>query len=224
MTVLGLIRHAATPWNREKRLQGRTDLDLCPEGVQDARSWARVLAPMAFGRVVCSPLVRARHTAEILAGVLDAGLPVVMAGLTEQHFGQWEGRRLSEIRQEEPGEVEAREAMGWLFQPPGGESREAVLKRSLKALEQAALVLPDHGSMGDSAKVYGTGGARILVVTHASVIKAVIYHLLGRSLVRPGSRVLKSGHVHLVSWNPEAGLLLDQVNAADLAANPMEDP
>ena len=36
MTTLLLVRHAATPWTRERRLQGRTDIDLSDAGRADA--------------------------------------------------------------------------------------------------------------------------------------------------------------------------------------------
>jgi broad specificity phosphatase PhoE len=57
-------------------------------------------------------MARARATAEILGEYL--GLRVVTAaGLREQAFGQWQGRRIEEIRQAFPGSVENQESLGW---------------------------------------------------------------------------------------------------------------
>ena len=65
MIRVAIIRHAPTAWNREKRLQGHTDIGLGPEGRIVAASWQ---VPVAWQdwRLLVSPLTRARETAAIL--------------------------------------------------------------------------------------------------------------------------------------------------------------
>src|SRR5262249_57116866 len=60
-----ILRHAATAWNMERRLQGMTDTPLSPAGEAEARAW-RLPPPADRGRRLSSPLQRARRTAELV--------------------------------------------------------------------------------------------------------------------------------------------------------------
>ena len=91
-------------------------------------------------------------------------LPVTLdKRLREQHFGQWTGRLWRDVPADA---LRAAEAAGWGFFPPEGESREEVRLRAMHALTDAARA---------------NTGKTVLVVTHQGVIKAVLYHLLGRA-------------------------------------------
>ena len=90
MTTLLLVRHGETDWNAEGRLQGHTDRPLNDYGRRQARELAERLAGEQVDAVYASDLVRARETAEIVAGRL--GLPVgVDPDLREKDWGTWEG-------------------------------------------------------------------------------------------------------------------------------------
>ena len=54
-----ILRHAATAWNEERRLQGLTDTVLSAAGEADARSW-HLPPPAAGWPRMSSPLQRAR--------------------------------------------------------------------------------------------------------------------------------------------------------------------
>ena len=62
--ILYVVRHGEAVWNTENRICGRTDSPLTEKG----RAQAAALAPHLpkVDRVLCSPLSRARETAEIL--------------------------------------------------------------------------------------------------------------------------------------------------------------
>ncbi len=87
-----LMRHGETDWNLQKRIQGSSDIPLNAEGLRLAQAVGRALAPLHFDRCYCSPLLRARQTAElVLAG---RELPIHYdARLEEFHFGALEGKR-----------------------------------------------------------------------------------------------------------------------------------
>ena len=61
-----LIRHGETDYNRQKRLQGVTDIPLNAYGTELARKTSEGLKNVPFDRIYTSPLVRARRTAEII--------------------------------------------------------------------------------------------------------------------------------------------------------------
>jgi broad specificity phosphatase PhoE len=147
-TTLALLRHAETPWNRIKRLQGRTDIGLSETGA--ATMAARMLPRELSGLHVCtSPLTRCTQTAEQLRLVT----PVIEPRLIEMSWGQWEGHSLSDLRSELGPEMAENEARGWDFMPPGGESPRLVWQRvwpwlaELATLRQSTLAVTHRGVM-----------------------------------------------------------------------------
>src|SRR5260370_41698362 len=89
-----VLRHAATAWNAERRLQGLTDIDLSRDGEAEAPRWR--LPPPADGwRRISSPLSRARRTAELR----QHRAPVTgCSALRDMSFGVWEGHTIAELR------------------------------------------------------------------------------------------------------------------------------
>lgn len=130
---LALIRHGMTAWNREKRIQGRIDQPLSASGRRQLQAlalppWYREL------RWYCSPLRRARETAEIL-GLDDYR---VESALIEMHWGEWEGQVLKPLRRQLGEVMRANERRGLDFCPPGGESPRQVQARLQPWLERIA--------------------------------------------------------------------------------------
>ena len=117
---LWLVRHGETEWSASGRHTSTTDLDLTDVGVEGARSVAAKLSGTSFERVLTSPLLRARRTAEL------AGFPgaEVVPDLTEWAYGDDEGRTTHEIREQRPGWTV------WRDGPLGGETRTDVGARA----------------------------------------------------------------------------------------------
>ena len=183
MVKFGIIRHARTDWNLEKKIQGREDIALCRQGIDEAACWGNVLKPEKFDLIVSSPMIRARQTAEIISEKIGVDIEFDV-NLREQDFGLWEGKKIVDIRKNEPGTIEIQESRGWDFCPPRGESRNDVLKRALTAIRKAA-------------DIYD--GRHVLVVTHNSVIKSILYHLLNRTFAPDETQVLMADHLHVVT-------------------------
>ena len=61
-----VTRHGQTAWNRENIVCGITDLPLDETGVEQARQTAQRLKDTPIDRVIVSPLLRARQTAELI--------------------------------------------------------------------------------------------------------------------------------------------------------------
>lgn len=62
----GLIRHAETIWNRERRVQGQLHSPLTPAGQQQADQWGRTLKPLPWNCILASDTGRAVATATII--------------------------------------------------------------------------------------------------------------------------------------------------------------
>lgn len=159
-------------------------------------------------RILTSPLQRCRQTAEEIYRVLsDGGIalpePLVVEALHEIDLGDWEGKRVREIRERFPEEYEARGHALGTYHTPGGESFLEAGVRFQKAIE-AILKSADRsemaadgkqssgmGSDGNESSRVGEIDARssdadeeeiILVVAHAGVIRAYLSLLMGRDL------------------------------------------
>ena len=82
-----LLRHGETFWNREARIQGHSESDLTPRGVEQARAMADLAAELVQRdgrdgwRLVASPIGRAMRTAQAVADA--TGLPVDVSAIPE---------------------------------------------------------------------------------------------------------------------------------------------
>jgi probable phosphoglycerate mutase len=84
------MRHGKTEWNAKHKLQGRTDIPLCDEGREMARNAAKEYANVHFDICYCSPLIRAKETAEILLKGRNISI-ITDDRLMEMCFGEYEG-------------------------------------------------------------------------------------------------------------------------------------
>jgi len=139
-----LIRHGETAWSLTGQHTGKTDLDLTPNGEGQARSLAPRLQAMGFTQVLVSPRLRARRTCA-LAGLGD--MAEVEPDLAEWDYGQHEGRRSVDIRQDDPDwDI-------WRDGCPGGESPADISTRADRLIERLArmdgtVALFSHGQFG----------------------------------------------------------------------------
>ena len=68
MPIIACLRHGATEWNAEGRMQGRRDIPLSAAGRADVARWT---VPVDLARDAdwfASPLLRAVQTAELMSG------------------------------------------------------------------------------------------------------------------------------------------------------------
>ncbi|TNF87912.1 MAG: histidine phosphatase family protein [Gammaproteobacteria bacterium] len=139
---LVLLRHAMTDWNLEKRIQGRIDQ---PLGASGREQLARLELPPALRacRWYCSPLLRARQTAEVL-GLTDFEIE---PALIEMSWGEWEGEILKPLRRKLGETMRANESRGLDFCPPGGESPAQVQARLQPWLQCIATTAVDSAAV-----------------------------------------------------------------------------
>jgi uncharacterized phosphatase len=84
MTLLYLVRHGETDWNRQRRIQGSTDIPLNATGRDQAARTARLLGRRSWDAILTSPLSRAVETASIISGELGLGAPEVLEDIAER--------------------------------------------------------------------------------------------------------------------------------------------
>lgn len=88
--MLYIMRHGQTDWNIVHKLQGRTDIPLNDNGRQMAREAREGYQDMKIDCCYCSPLQRAKETAELFLEGRD--IPIITdERLREMSFGAFEG-------------------------------------------------------------------------------------------------------------------------------------
>lgn len=116
-----ILRHAETVMNQKKLFQGTIDCELSPEGTIKTKEKAKTF-PQIFDVCFCSPLKRAKQTAEILV----PNLPIIYdQRIVEGNLGSWENTPITD---------EKRNLLHQGFIPEDGETQEAINRRILDFL------------------------------------------------------------------------------------------
>jgi broad specificity phosphatase PhoE len=129
-----LVRHGETEWSASGQHTGRTDIPLTPTGERQATALGRLVAQHPFALVLSSPLGRARETCR-LAGYGDVA--VITDDLREWDYGDYEGRKTTDIRKGVPGWTI------WAGPVPGGETIEQVAERTRRVIDRAVAATGD---------------------------------------------------------------------------------
>ncbi len=192
MTVpFAILRHAATAWNAEGRLQGLTDIPLSPIGEAAARGW-RLPAPADRWRRMCSPLLRARRTAEL---VRPSAPVTIESRLREMSFGVWEGKSVAQLRAEGGEVFAAAEDLGLDFHPPGGESPRLVMARLTGWVREIA-----------------ASGAPAVAVSHKAAIRALLAMATGWDMTGRQPLKLDWTCLHFFTAHGDGKVTLDRPN------------
>jgi len=160
--IVLLVRHGETLWNEMRLLQGRTDVSLSDAGREQARALSVALSSIPLSSIYCSPLSRARETAEILA-MPRRLTPRVEAGFAEMSFGEWEGKSHSTLSKEFPEQYQR-----WLVDPS-----QVELPRAEKLVDVQARV-----RRGFERIVESSDGGVVAIVGHGGVNRALLLSLL----------------------------------------------
>ena len=150
--MIYVVRHGETEWNAMNKVLGRTDMPLNDTGIQQAHEIASALKDLNIEVFLCSPLIRARQTADVISG--ETGIDYkVDERLIEQDFGSFEGvYRYDEAYQNAKREYFARY--------PGGESFFDLAARVfplIKELEGKDALLVTHGGICRVIRSYFEG-------------------------------------------------------------------
>ncbi len=162
MLKIYLVRHGATIWNAEQRIQGHTDVPLNETGLEQSRRIAQRLKDQKIDAVWSSDLTRARVTAEILAE--PHGLTVNTTPLLrERRFGDWEGLTQEEIVARGDRQLlDAYRAAVVADLPPNAESMQSVWNRLSQALKEII-----HLHAEGQVVVVGHGGSLRVILCQA---------------------------------------------------------
>jgi probable phosphoglycerate mutase len=184
------VRHGQSEWNALGKWQGQADPPLSDHGRAQARlaaaaitaATSRVASPVTA--IVTSTLVRALETATIISDQIGVHPIHLEPDLVERDAGEWSGLTRGEIDEQFPGYLDNG------TRPQGYEPDEAMLERTLRAVDQIVERFTPV-----------TEPATVVVVTHGGVIYTLEGHLGAPFQRKPnlGARwiVVRDGTLHL---------------------------
>lgn len=167
--LIYLMRHGETDWNKERRLQGQSDIPLNEYGIELAVKTAGALAEVPFDRAFCSPLKRAEETARIMLG--DRQTPLYSdVRLKEIHFGIHEGVCFDAAKQDPEDPLHDFFCEPDRYIPPeGAESFSQVMERGHSFLKEK--IVPLEGVCES-----------VLVVAHGAFNRSLLSSVMGLPL------------------------------------------
>lgn len=159
-----LVRHGETDWNQNRLLQGRTDIPLNINGIDQAEELRDHLKDHAFHAVYSSPLQRAYETARIVSE--PHGHPIQISPyLQEATYGAFEGLTIEEYHRRKEqllaNQIPLTPDHHLHFKPvPDAESAFEIYQRALAFFEETAAKHPNK---------------TVLIFTHGAFMRAILF-------------------------------------------------
>jgi len=157
MGKLILVRHGKSLWNVENIFTGWTDIDLAPQGVEEAKRAGELLKKNDVAIDICfsSFLKRAIRTNWIVLETADMMNIDCLYNwrLNERHYGAWQGRNKDEVKKEVGEEMFLKIRRGYDTPPPiltSDDKRHPKFDVKYKKLDPS--LLPDSESLKDTRK------------------------------------------------------------------------
>lgn len=190
MLDLLIVRHGQTPWNVERRVMGMRPIGLTEVGKEQLSSMAQLLAPIDLDAIYCSPAKRTRESADILAAGRSIPLHEDEA-FAEVDYGDWIGEPFTFF--EGTPDFYSYIASPSTFQIPGGERILEMQKRVVAGVER---IRANHQN------------GRVVIVTHADIVKSIIVHYLDHSLDYWHRYAVANGSLAALRFSKEDARLL----------------
>ena len=178
-TMIYLIRHGETEWNRKGLLQGQLNSSLTIEGIKNTEAFRPEITALNPDVVYSSHQERALTTAEILTGDLDREI-IQESDLSEMNFGVFQGCSWDHIENEMKDLYEKYREDDPDFAVPEGESHNQFHRRVTETLQQIV----------DENK-----GKKILIVSHGGSINKMLCYANG--MAPSGNRFFRTKNLAL---------------------------
>jgi broad specificity phosphatase PhoE len=164
---LVLVRHGEIDANVNKVYAGRSDDPLNATGRSQSLAAGRQLDDKGIVAIYSSPLRRTMETATIIGDHI-ACAPKAIESFNELLMGPWEGLSEAEVAARYPDELAIWSARPAELRIPGRETLQELQQRALAGVREI------QRGWADSA--------RVAVVTHVAVIRALLLWAEGRNL------------------------------------------
>lgn len=210
-TTLLLVRTAETHTSLQRRFAGTTDTQLTEAGVAQAEALATHLFLRSDIDVIASsPALPAAQMAAIAGQVMGLA-PLMVAGLAEPDYGDWEGLTFAEAHAGWPSELAAWLDDPYTTAPPGGETLNHAQARIHHAINTLTHRFPHR---------------TICVITHPTPIKLLARHALQAAPVAVHRMHLDAAGLTEIDTYPDACLIrcLNDTGHLPTAPTPIAPP
>lgn len=158
ITTIDLLRHGKPEGGEIFR--GSTDVAISAEGLAQMQQATQTAE--AWQQIISSPMQRCLHFAEQIAAQQKVAL-AVHEGFKELSFGDWDGKKISDVQQEDPERLKNYWRDPFKHTPPNAEPLNVFSLRVEQALWQI---------------IRQYQGQHMLLVSHGGVIRAILSHIL----------------------------------------------
>jgi len=181
VTQVVLVRHGQTEWSVSGQHTGGTDIPLTDEGERQAEALGARLRSWRFALVLTSPLARALDTCRLAGAVGDAE---VSDDLREWEYGDYEGRRTADVREERPGWDL------WVDGAPNGETVDEVGRRADRVIERARAVDGD-----------------VVLFAHGHLLRVLAARWIGLPAADGRLLALATASMSVLGWERETAVI-----------------
>jgi alpha-ribazole phosphatase len=189
---LYLVRHGQVIGFEELRANGHTDVDITETGRLQMEALAERLRFVDIDIIYSSDLIRTEKGALIIGRHHNKPYHKKRE-LREIYFGEWEGKSLSEIDKDYPGEFEKRLKDIANYRPPGnGESMEDLSGRVHSCLTD---ILTENV------------GSTILIIAHGGVNRLILCKELGMDISNLFNIQQDFGCLNIIDYYPDNALV-----------------
>jgi len=149
-------------------------------------SWNKAFAPIKFNTVYSSTLERCLNTAQLVCPKQEIKTD---HRLNEINMGDWDGKTFADVKKTKFEEFEKRGQQMYQFRPTGGESFKDLFDR----------ILPFFNNLAIKQHELNNYNNKVLVVTHAGVIRVLTCHILKMNSQDLFKIKLDYGHLFVLS-------------------------
>lgn len=185
ITSIIFLRHGHTKETEAGKLYTDHSSMLTERGIEQAKRATDWLKQTDANLLLCSPARRVLATAEMLSQELGLA-PNIVPNLNEQFVGDWEGRTYLEIKKNEPEMYRDWSADPIRNRPPNGESIKDVY---IRVEQDLARIIQENA------------GKRIILVTHAGVIRSALISALGMPIDNFWRLSIPTGSISRVDYS-----------------------
>jgi 2,3-bisphosphoglycerate-dependent phosphoglycerate mutase len=196
MPLLTLVRHGQSAYNLQNRFTGSLDVELTPQGCEEAKQAGQKLKGIPYSVAYTSLLIRAKETLKIILAEIDKPFLQVIesAALDERMYGSLQGLNKAEAIAHYGGEQVELWRRSFNVRPPEGESLEDTYHRTVPYyLTEIAPKLKANQN--------------ILLVAHGNSLRALVMYLEAIDTVEIAKLTIPTGLPRHYEMNSELKIL-----------------
>lgn len=204
MSILILVRHGLTDWNKEGRWQGFTDTSLSEEGKKEIQEASKSLKDLKIDAAYTSNLARTQQTYQEICDNLGLSCPVTPhPALNERDYGIYTGKNKWEVGKQLGNEEFEKLRRSFDYPIPAGETLKNVYERVVPFYKTT--ILNDLKS-----------GKNVLLVSSGNTIRALLKYLEDVSDDDVAKLELGFGDVYIFEINDQGKIIHKETRVKDL--------